>query len=137
MIGIERVVTGAVIVGDEKKVLLEKKKHGLDAGQWALVGGKPEGTESPLETIIRKIGEKLGRNFINHILWKEMINETSVPGEYRHIYFYIGNIDGEPTPPPEEITEVGWFEINKIGELDIAFDHKEVLMELFAKKIIS
>ena len=65
MISVEiQVVCRAIILDNQNRVLLGKRARGNGVGQWALVGGRPEGVETPEQTIVREVKEELGINFI-------------------------------------------------------------------------
>jgi 8-oxo-dGTP diphosphatase len=125
----ENIVTRAIITGEGDKVLLGRRHHGNGAGQWALIGGKPEGEETPEQTMCREVLEEIGVEFINATLLSELTDSESVPGETWKVYIFAGQILGEPKPLLTEVTEVGWFNQADLRELDIAFIHKKFIFK--------
>ena len=56
-------VSRAIIYDDDGRVLLAKRARGAGEGQWALIGGKPENGEKPIETVVREVLEETGLTF--------------------------------------------------------------------------
>lgn len=126
----ERIATRALIVVDGK-VLLGKRVRGHGVDQFALVGGKPDEGETLEQTIIREVEEEIGLKFRNPILWKEIPDSKSVLGEIWHIYFFTGEIEGHLVLKKDEISEVIYIGRDDLPNVDIAFNHREVLTQFF------
>jgi 8-oxo-dGTP diphosphatase len=124
-------VTRAVILV-KSKVLLGKRVKGRGANQYALVGGKPEGNETPEEAIKREVKEELGIIFKNVKQWKEELDKRSVPGESWNVYYFYGGGGGDLNLNKNEISDVVYVDMENLSKFDIAFDHKEVLTEFFS-----
>ena len=125
-------VTRVIIVNYEKKVLLGKRARGCGKGQWALVGGKPEGCESMKECAIREVMEELGIK-VEPRLIKELVDEKSVDEPWK-ILLYEAYFNGELSDVKievEEIEEVGFFSKSDFEDINIAYNHKELLEEYF------
>jgi len=126
----ERTVTRAIIVTDEG-VLLGKRHHGMGAKQFALIGGKPEGNETPEECVTREVGEETGLKLKNPVLFKRIHDSQSVPGENWDVYYFIGKGEGELCLKKDEVLEAKYVDRRTFEDLDIAFDHREILEEFF------
>lgn len=126
----EKAVTRAIICNDEGKILLGLRARGLGAGQWALVGGKPDDGESSDEAMRREVLEELGVDLENSNLYLEEI-DISDPDNPWKVYFYTGTINKPPILKQDEIIEVKYIGESDLDSLDIAFDHKERLKEFF------
>jgi ADP-ribose pyrophosphatase YjhB (NUDIX family) len=125
-----KVVTRAIILVNGK-VLLGKRARGRGANQFALVGGKPEGNETPEEAITREVNEELGILFKNIKPWKEEIDKKSVPGESWNVYYFYGEGEGGLNLKKDEISDVAFVDMKNISKFDIAFDHRDILSEFF------
>ncbi len=127
---VEKIATRAVIVIDNK-VLLGKRGRGSGENKYALIGGKPEGSETPENTIVREVEEETGLTFTNPVLWKEIFDSQSVPGEHWHIYFFTGVATGELKLNKDEILDIIYVSKEDLSTVDIAFNHKEILTAFF------
>jgi len=129
-----KVVTRAIILVNGK-ILLGKRAGGRGAGQYALVGGKPEGKESPEDTIVREVHEELGILLKNVKPWKTILGKESFPGEVWDAYFFYGEGEGPLNLKKNEILDVIYVGKNDLSKYDIAFDHKSILEEFFDEAI--
>ena len=128
----EKIATRAIIVV-EGKVLLGKKARGVGEGKYALAGGKPDGGETPEQTIVREVKEETGLTFKDPILWKEIVDEESVPGETWHTFYFLGETEGVLNLKKDEILEVIYVGRRDLSSVDIAFNHREILTQFFEK----
>jgi len=118
------VVTRAIIVDDENRVLLAKRTK---ENKWHLVGGKTEDTEVFYsQTIAREVRGEIGAEF-NRSFYKTKINEaTSWIAHY-----FVGKIDGKLTLNPDEILEIAYVSKEYLDDFDFAFDHDIILHDFF------
>jgi len=86
-------VTRAIIYDTKGRILLAKRAGGRGAGQWALIGGKPEGSETPTETIIREVAEETSLVFEPR-LFKEEI-DTADPEQHWKVSYFAGPATGD------------------------------------------
>jgi 8-oxo-dGTP pyrophosphatase MutT (NUDIX family) len=126
----ERKVTRAIITNEVGNVLLGKRGRGVGENQWALVGGKPDPGETEEQAVIREVREELRVGFVPSF-YKQELDTSSAPGQQWQVYYYTGPISGEPKPDPEEIIDVTYASRQDLETLDIAFDHRERLIEFF------
>jgi len=125
-----KIVTRAIILDKNRKVLLGKRASGKGNGQWALVGGKPEGKESLTETIIREVNEELGIKFIKPVLWKET-NSVFAPIEEWRVFYFYGTYEGKIKLDLDEISEANFFGKEDLVNLNIVFNHKAIISQFF------
>ncbi len=125
-------VARAIILDKDQKVFLGKRARGNGAGQWALIGGKPEQGETIEEAITREVLEETGFNFIP-TYFKEMVDGRS-DNEPWKVYFFSGPATGNLTLKPDEIVEGQFFTEEELVSLDIAFNHTEIITEYFSSK---
>jgi len=130
-----RVVTRAIILVNGK-VLLGKRAHGNGANQYALIGGKPEGNESPEDAVVREVNEELGILFKNVKHWKQELDKKSVPGESWDVYYFYGEGEGALNLKKDEILDTILAGEEDLPSLDLAFDHKDILKQFFEDSVI-
>lgn len=130
-----KVVTRAIILVDGK-VLLGRRARGAGANQYALVGGKPEPGETLEETVVREVQEEMGVLFKNIKFWKAELNKTSVSkAEPWNVYYFYGDMEGSLKLKPDEILDVIYVGKDGLSDVDVAFDHKDILKQFFASQI--
>src|SRR3990167_6352994 len=125
-------VVRAIILNKEGKVLLGKRTQGRGAGGWALVVGKPEENETPEATIVREAEEELGIKFNPHFYFEETDKEP-FPGEFWDVVYFQGYFAGE-IMLNDENSEVKFISFDDLENLEIAFDHKEILTRFFKQR---
>jgi mutator protein MutT len=126
-------VSRAIIINDRGEVLLGKRVRPLGAGQYALVGGKPEEGETAELAIKREVKEELGIDFYP-TLFIEKADSVSDPEHPWLVTTFTGTFSGEIKPNTAEISDVIWVSESDLDSLDIAFDHKKRLREYFRSR---
>lgn len=128
----EREVVRAIILNSEGRAFLAKRARGMGAGQWALIGGKPEGEESMEEAVAREVQEETGFDF-QPVLYKGMVDSRSDPEDQPwHVYIYYGQVKGVLRLDPVENSDFIFVDARDLNGLDIAFKHGEILEEFFS-----
>ena len=125
-------VVRAIILDEQGRVLLGKRAQGKGAGTWALIGGKPDGNETPEKTIIREVKEELGIEFDPHFYLEELDKE-SFPREFWDVRYFEGGFEGKISLN-EENSEIMFVSLEDLDNFEIAFDHKELLIKFFKGK---
>jgi 8-oxo-dGTP pyrophosphatase MutT (NUDIX family) len=123
-------VCRAIITDGKGRVLLGKRARGTAAGQYALIGGKPDSGENPRETVIREVREELGVDFAP-TLYLEKIDSSSDPADPWMVYYFVGPINGDTVLNPDEVEDVIFVSEDDLDDIEIAFDGKERLREYF------
>lgn len=129
----EMYATRAIIVIDER-VLLGKRGRGSGEGQFALIGGKLDGKETPEETVIREVKEEVGLDFANPVLFIEKTNKGTKLEKAWHVYYFTGQTTGQLSIKEDEVPEVIYITESDLENIDIAFDHREILTKFFASR---
>ena len=110
----------AVIQQDDKVLLARRSMQSRgQPGKWENAGGQVDSNESADQAIIREIKEELGVDFII----EKILLEDKFPndGEDWYVTIYGGTIKGEPRAMiPEETSEVQWFKISELKDVDLA-----------------
>lgn len=109
----------AVVFRDEK-VLLGKR---ADNGSWQCVAGIVEPDEEPAYTAVRECAEEAGvvvratrLASVGRLPRITYANGDEV--DYIDLVFRCEWVSGDPAPLDGELTEVGWFGLGELGELD-------------------
>lgn len=125
----------AIIVNDEQKIMLIKRALGtFEGGKWCLVGGKPDKDEDLDKAIARETQEEVDIQLpLNHYV--EVENPDTSTGVRWITHYFIGNSNSLPSQlDPREVTEVAFFSQTEIEELEIAFDHKDIIRQFLKKE---
>lgn len=113
----------ALIVDEPtQRVFLGKRAEtvGYAAGRWSLFGGKVDRNESPSQAIIREIREETGWRFAPQ---PYLVQEND---EWR-THFFTGTVAGKLTLRLAEHSEAGYFSLEQIDKVEMAFDHVKVI----------
>lgn len=127
-----KVVTRAFIENEEGAVMLGKRTKGAGAKQWALIGGKPNEGEELSETVVREVKEETGLDFEPLYIGK-IIDASFDADSPWHVYLFKGKATGELNLDLDEILEIIYVTKADIDGLDIAFNHKDLLLEFFGE----
>ncbi|MDP3971219.1 MAG: NUDIX hydrolase [bacterium] len=123
-------VVDAVII-DKNKILLTKRADKLrENGKWSLPGGFVEHGETTSEAVMREVLEEVGYTSVVEDLLTiiDKPNRKSDDRQNISFAFVIKLIKKVSEPDSEEVSEVKWFDINKLpSEKEIAFDHLEII----------
>ena len=111
-----------------EKILLTKRD---DNGRWCLPGGQHEPGESISETCAREVLEETGLivevgQLISVYSSPDMLLVYDDDHQYQVISFhFIVNVIGGELGLSNETTDVGYFTLNEIQEMDIMEHHKQ------------
>jgi len=109
-------VGAGIVVVNNGKILLAKRKGSHGAGMWGSAGGHVEFGEKPIDTVIREAKEELGIKLkdIEYLCTMSYVIEGK---HYIDLGFKAKIRSGTPTIQPEEVNkieEVKWFDLNKL-----------------------
>lgn len=128
----------ALVSDDEGKVLLVKKISGQFSGKWALPGGHLDENELLEDCALRELQEECGLKYIGSRRWKQaprvydVIDRDPRGRKINHLFSYQYNEfvhcdkidDGE-------CGEAKFFSKDEIKSMDLAVDHKKIILEPF------
>lgn len=122
-----------LIILKKEKVLLTKRSYDEDfeAGKWCIPGGTVESKESFEEGLVREILEELGTKIIEFKYFKSYYIENIL---HARVAYFEGKIDESEINLNNESTEYGWFGIDEIENIELAFNQKNVLNDFFKNK---
>ena len=126
---LRHVVTDAIVIKNDKILLVKRSPQLVEGNKWALIGGFVERDEILKNTVAREVPEETGYNVSDITLFT--IRDNPIRHENRQnisIVFICkgGKKIGEPD---WETTDVKWFTFDKLPKKEeFAFDHYEILM---------
>jgi ADP-ribose pyrophosphatase YjhB (NUDIX family) len=129
-----RYAVRTIILNSNLQVLLVKRAEGVfEGGRWCLPGGVLEEYEDPKTGASRENIEEMG--FASRLLPYDTIeNPDTSTGEKWVTHYYVSHSSALPTQlKKDEISEVDFFDLEQLHELDVAFDHKKVITDLLVK----
>ncbi len=125
------VPAAGVIITEEDKILLVKRKYDPFKGDWSLPAGFMEYEESPEECAIREIKEELNLD----IRIKRLFNVYSGSDDPRTnaiLIVYLGEVIGGKLRPGDDAEEASFFGKEKIPP-NIAFQaHRKLIRDYFS-----
>jgi 8-oxo-dGTP diphosphatase len=119
-------VAVAVVLGDERSVLLCRRRIDPGSGRWSFPAGYVNRGEVLEEAAVREVLEELGLA----IKLGGLVGVYSERGESVVLVVYAGEIEaGEPHPDGHEVSEVRYFALDALPA-DLAFPHdRQVLSD--------
>lgn len=124
-----RHVTADVIVLNEKNeiLLVKRAKNLTNGGKYTIPGGFVDRGETIKEAGIREVREETGYEAESFLLLRIADNPDRPQEDRQNIAFiYIANIKGGEKMLNDEVSEIGWFNLNRLpGQDQFAFDHYE------------
>jgi len=125
-----QIAVRAIIVNSKQEVMLIKRALGtFGEGKWCLVGGKPDGDEDLDKAITRETQEEVGTQ-LPLTYYIEIENPDTSTGVRWITHYFVGTSNSLPTQlDSREVSEVAFFSQTELEGLDIAFGHRNVLMQ--------
>ncbi|MGC9599527.1 MAG: NUDIX domain-containing protein [Minisyncoccia bacterium] len=120
-------VIDALVLKNDKILLVKRAQKFLEGGKWALVGGYMELGETIQEAVVREVFEETGYKVKDLVLLR-IVDSPHRPGEDRQNISFVHYCTalGQTGVPDDENSELRWFSLNALPpESEIAFDHME------------
>lgn len=127
MLRIPLLYCAAIIIRNNKALLLRRLLTDDEAGKWCPVNETIEGSESPEEAVVRGVKEEVGLYFVI----KQVVSDDCFSE-----YVFVGSGTGHLKLDTEESMEYGWFSYKEIALLNLAYDYRLVFQKLFDLKLI-
>lgn len=122
-----------IFVDENGHLLLMKRSENCTTfpGYWGLVGGFIDPGETPKEACIRESQEEIGVK-IEVIRFIGRYYNTPTP-HYQNVIslpHYSKILSGTPHPAQlEECSDVRWFLPEEVRSMELAYDHKQILVD--------
>jgi ADP-ribose pyrophosphatase YjhB (NUDIX family) len=119
-------IAAAVILGDDRGVLLARRCIDPGSGRWSFPAGYVNRGEVLEEAAVREVQEEFGVD----VRLTGLVGVYSERGEPVVLVVYAGDIDaGEPRPDGHEVSEIRRFALDALPD-DLAFPHdRQVLRD--------
>jgi len=144
---LRHVVMDALVIKDNKILLVMRAKHLTGGGKLALPGGFLDRNETTKDGILRELKEETGLLGEIITLFRVIDNPNRIGENRQNVSFVylIKPIKKISDYDKNEVTDVFWFDLNSLPDKSsIAFDHyeniilyKEYLKEKFSLPIFS
>ena len=122
---LRHVVIDALVLKDNKILLVKRSQKLLEGGKWAVVGGFMERDENLYQTVEREIREETGYT-VKDITFLCVRHNPDRPHEDRQnisFVFFCTALDKEGDHDWEE-SEIKWFALDNLPDREsMAFDH--------------
>ncbi len=126
------VPAAGVLIVDEGRVLLVKRKYDPRAGAWCIPAGFMESGETPEETALRELREETGLVGALTGLFHVYAGFDD-PRVRAVLILYTARVAGGALVPGDDAIDAAWFALDELPR-DIAFEaHREALAELRAR----
>jgi ADP-ribose pyrophosphatase YjhB (NUDIX family) len=125
------VPAAGVLMVNEGRVLLVRRKYEPRVGDWCIPAGFMEAGETPEQTAIREVHEETGL----------IVQLTRLFGVYAGfddprvravLILYTGVVTGGELAPGDDALEAGWFAQGALPDAIAFASHRQALNELFA-----
>lgn len=120
------------IITDNGKILLVKRgKHGKFQEYWALPGGHIDWNEKSENAVKREVKEETGLDFID-IRFFDYSDEIHPKHDWHAVALdFTGKAKGKFKIDGTEITDIKYFSLEEIKEMELAFNHKQCIFKYF------
>jgi ADP-ribose pyrophosphatase YjhB (NUDIX family) len=119
--------SAGVVLDDQRRVLLIRRRILPFAGQWALPAGYQEVDEDPRATVLREIYEETGI----HAEVESLFDVIFVPDDPRkpaNVAVFLCRPVGGVLKPGSDAAEAAWFGLDALPE-DLAFQNAELILD--------
>ena len=130
-----KTTVGAIIIKKDQdgiRILLTRRGYPPYQGQFCLPGGHIDPFETARTAVIREVKEEVGLEFEARFFgyFDEIIPEMDI---HAVVLIFDGPVEGELKAQPGEVTEIGWFRLEEIRQMALAFYHNQIIENYFKK----
>jgi 8-oxo-dGTP diphosphatase len=123
---LRHVVIDALILQEDKLLLIKRADKLSEGGKWALVGGYVERDENLQQAVEREVFEETGYRINNMQLLTIRHNPDRPHEDIQNISFVFFCEALEKEGESDwEATEQRWFSFNELPQEELAFDHSQ------------
>ncbi len=126
---LRHLVVDALVIKDQKILLVKRAGKWLESGKWALPGGFMERNETTKQTACREIQEETGYQAKVIKLLKIIDTPRRRHEDRQNISFiYLVKPLKKVSRPDEEVSAIKWFSLKHLpDEKNMAFDHLNII----------
>lgn len=122
---------GCAIINEDNKVLMGLRCKESDKSEWGFIGGSVEIGESVYDAVLREIKEECNLTALDI----EFVN-TSTYEEWTDFLFICREYTGKIKPKEDELSELGFFDILKLENMNIFPSTQQSINTLQQQNII-
>src|SRR3990167_3491513 len=128
---LRHVVIDAIVIKDQKILLVKRALHLWHGNKWAIPGGFLDRDETLKQAVVRELKEETGLHGKITNLFKIIDSPNRKNEDRQNVAFvYIVEASGQIKFDPHEVTDAKWFNINNLtDENEFAFDHYEIIRD--------
>jgi 8-oxo-dGTP diphosphatase len=120
-------------INNTELVLLVRRGYAPYKNYWCLPGGHIDSFEPVQDAVVREVKEETGLEFIPSFFdyFDEIIPENNIHAVV--IAFEGRGIGEEMKGVSEEVKDMGWFSLEEIKSMQLAFKHNQIL-DVFSER---
>jgi 8-oxo-dGTP diphosphatase len=120
----------AIILSEDKsEILLIKRGSKAYNGYWGFISGKVEWGEEIKETVIREVKEETNLDIIDvKFIGRYYDKKGRHPTKTMICLPHFCTVKGE-LKAGDDAVDAKWFSLEEIRNMDLAFDHKQMLID--------
>jgi len=123
-------ITAIILNEDKDKILLIKRGGKACHGMWSLVSGKVDWGEEIKETVIREVKEETGLDIeVSKYVGKYYDKRGRHPTKTKISLPHVCRVIGGEVRAGSDALDAKWFSLEEVKKMEIAFDHKESLID--------
>lgn len=130
-------VNDAIILKNDKILLIKRTPNLVEGGKWALPGGFITRGENAREATLRELKEETGHTASKSTLFCIVTYPDRTPHEDRQniVFCYVVEVNPqEGYTHDNEVTDLKWATGEEIESLEIAFDHKKIIKKYLSNR---
>lgn len=124
------------ITNENKEFILIKRKNDPFKDHWALPGGFVDYGETTENAAIREAKEETSIDIKLSKLFNVYSNANRDPRGHTVTIVYLANGDMSQRNADDDAKDIGIFSFDDLENLNIAFDHKKILNDIFDSKLL-
>ncbi len=124
-------VVDALIVQDNKILLVKRAEQLLGGGKWAIPGGFMDRDETAIEAVMREVLEETGYTNAVQELFTVLDKPDRTGDDRQNISFiFVVNVIKQVKAPDHESSALQWFPLDALpAPAEMAFDHLSIIWD--------
>jgi len=129
---LRHVVVDALIIDENKILLIKRAEHLINGGKYALPGGYLDRDETAQQAVVREVMEETGYKVKVEKLFTIIDNPNRPQEDRQNVAFIyeVRSLGKVGEHDPSEVLDVKWYDLEKLpSKADFAFDHFQTILE--------